>query len=274
MSQSQAELLICTKIHKTAVISPYAQIGRNVEIGPYAVIGNHVSIGDDSRIGAYAVIDGWTSIGNRCKIYASVSIGAVLQDKKNKNEKSYIMIGDSTQIREFVTINRARGEGKRTQIGSHCLLLAYSHVGHNCCIGDHVVISNAVNLADHVTVEDRVTIGGLSGIHQLVKIGRNAMIGGFSNVIQDVPPFITVDGNPAKAAGLNKLGMIRGGIEEDTRKVLKNAYKILYFSGLDLKQALVIIEEQLPLSMEVTDLIRFLRHSEKGICKKTIKLRR
>jgi UDP-N-acetylglucosamine acyltransferase len=271
MIQSHAEISICEKIHKTAVIFPNAQIGRNVEIGPYAVIGNHVSIGDDSKIGAYTVIDGWTSIGRNCNIHSSVSIGAEPQDKKFRGEKSYVSIGDSTQIREFVTINRATGEEENTQVGSNCLLLAYSHVAHNCCIGNYVVMSNAVNLAGHIEIEDRVTIGGLVGVHQFVKIGKNAMIGGFSKIVQDVPPFVTVDGHPGQIVGLNTLGMIRSGIKEETRNTLKKAYRILYFSGLRLDQALVAMEQQLSLCDEVVDFIRFLRNSERGICRKSKK---
>lgn len=274
MIQNQAKILVLNKIHETAVISLNAKLGRDVEIGPYAVIGNHVSIGDGTKVGAHTVIDGWTSIGRNCMIHASASIGSAPQDKKFTGEKSYVTIGDNTHIREFVTINRGTGEEEATRIGSNCLLLAYSHVAHNCVLGNHVVMSNAVNLAGHVEVEERVTIGGLSGIHQFVKIGRNAMIGGFSKVVQDVPPYVTVDGNPAQVAGLNKIGMIRAGIKEDTRALLKNAYKILYYSGLRMNQALDTMERELPRCEELEDFIRFIRNSARGICRKEIKHKR
>lgn len=269
--QNQAKTLVLNKIHETAVVSPDARLGRDVEIGPYAIIGKHVSIGEGSKVGAHAIIDGWTSIGSNCRIHANASIGSEPQDKKFIGEKSYVMIGDNTQIREFVTVNRGTGKGEKTQIGSHCLLLAYSHVAHNCKIGSHVVMSNAVNLAGHVEVEDRVTIGGLAGVHQFVKIGRNAMIGGFSKVVQDVPPYILADGNPARIAGLNKVGMIRAGIEEETRKALKSAYKILYYSGLGMEQALHIMEQELPKSDELGHFIAFLKNPARGICRKASK---
>ncbi|SFM12560.1 acyl-ACP--UDP-N-acetylglucosamine O-acyltransferase [Pelosinus propionicus] len=274
MIQNQAKILVLNKIHETAVISPNAKLGKDVEIGPCAIIGNNVSIGDGTKIGANAVIDGWTNIGRNCRIHAGASIGSDPQDKKFIGEKGYVRIGDHTHIREFVTINRGIGKGRKTQIGSNCLLLAYSHVAHNCMIGNHVVMSNAVNLAGHVMVEDRVTIGGFARIHRFVKIGRNAMIGGFSKVVQDVPPYIMVDGNVAKIAGLNKIGMLRAGIEEATRKVMKRAYKLLYYSGLDTGQALEAMEQDLPKSEELESFTAFLRNSKSGICQRVSKQKR
>lgn len=255
------------KIHDSAVVSLQAKLGKNVEIGPYAIIGKDVTIGNDTRIGAHTVIDGWTTIGEKCVIHSNVSIGAEPQDKKFKDEKSYVIIGDHTQIREFVTINRATGEEKETRIGSNCLLLSYSHIAHNCIIGNHVVMSNAANLAGHVELEDKVIVGGLAGVHQFVKIGRSAMVGSASKVVQDIPPFITVDGNPAQPAGLNTVGMVRSGVDEKTRRVLKRAYKILYLSGLRLPQAIEAMEKVLPPCAELNDFIRFLRKTERGICR-------
>jgi len=272
--QNQAKILALNKIHETALISPGAKIGKDVEIGPYVIIGNHVSVGEGTNIGAHTVLDGWTNIGKNCIIHTSASIGSEPQEKKNNGEKGYVNIGDNTQIREFVTINRGTGEEEITQIGSNCLLLAYSHVSHNCNIGNHVVMSNAVNLAGHVEVEDRVTIGGLVRIQQFVKIGRNAMIGGFSKVVQNVPPFIMVDGNPAQAVGLNKIGMIRAGVEENASKLLKKAYKIIYYSDLGLEQAVAIIEQELPNCEELEYFIEFLCNSERGICRKASKNRK
>lgn len=274
MRQNQAKILVLNKIHETAVLSPNAKLGKDVEIGPCAIIGNHVSIGEGTKIGANAVIDDWTRIGRNCRIHAGASIGSDPQDKKFVGEKGYVRIGDHTHIREFVTINRGIGKGRKTQIGSNCLLLAYSHVAHNCVIGNHVVMSNAVNLAGHVVVEDRVTIGGFAGIHRFVKIGRNAMVGGFSKVVQDVPPYIMVDGNLAQVAGLNKIGMVRGGVEEDTRKALKRAYKLLYYSGLSMEQALDAMEQELPKSEELESFITFLRNSKSEICQKVSRHKR
>jgi UDP-N-acetylglucosamine acyltransferase len=255
------------KIHETAVIHPAARLGKEVEIGPYAVIGENVLIGDGTKIGAHAVIDGWTSIGKNCVIYPGASIGSEPQDMKFRGEKSYVFIGDNTKIREFATINRATGEGEETRVGSNCLLMAYTHVAHNCIVGNHVIMSNAATLAGHVIVEDRVVMGGLAGAHQFVKIGRNAMIGGAAKVVQDVPPFVIVDGHPAGVCGLNNVGLSRAGISEVAKRNLKKAYKILYRSGLTLSQAIEVMEQDLDSCEEIEHLLRFLRNAERGICR-------
>ena len=255
------------KIHETAVIHPGARLGKDVEIGPYAVIGEHVIIGEGTVVGAHVVVDGWTSIGKHCVIFPGASIGAEPQDLKFRGEKSYVFIGDYTKIRECATVNRATGEGEETRIGSHCLMMAYTHVAHNCVVGNHVIMSNAATLAGHVVVEDRAVIGGLAGVHQFVKIGRNAMIGGASKIVQDIPPFVIVDGHPAKVAGLNNVGMARSGVGPQSRRNLKKAYKILYRSGLNLAQAIAVMEQELETCEEVEHLMRFLRNAERGICR-------
>ncbi|CQR72552.1 Acyl-[acyl-carrier-protein]--UDP-N-acetylglucosamine O-acyltransferase [Sporomusa ovata DSM 2662] len=197
------------KIHETAIVHPAARISDGVEIGPYAVIGENVFIGNGTRIGSHVVIEDWTSIGRDCEIFHSASIGAIPQDLKFCGEKSYVFIGDRTQIREFVTIHRAVGEEEETRIGSDCLLQTYTHVAHNCKIGNHVILSGGATLAGHVVIEDYATIGGLVGIHQFVRIGCYAMVGGASKVNQDVPPFFTVDGHPARVIGTNDVGLAR-----------------------------------------------------------------
>lgn len=255
------------KIHETAVIHPGARLGKDVEIGPYAVIGENVLIGDGTKIGPHVIIDGWTSIGKNCIIYTGAAIGAEPQDLKFRGEKSYVFIGDNTRIREYVTINRATGEENETRVGSGCLLMAYTHVAHNCVVGNNVIMSNAATLAGHVIVEDRAVIGGLAGVHQFVKIGRNAMVGGASKVVQDVPPFVIVDGHPAKVSGLNNVGLSRAGISENVRRNLKKAYKILYRSGLTLAQAIAVMEQELDSCEEVEHMLRFLRNAERGICR-------
>ena len=254
-------------IHEMAVVHPNARLGKDVQIGPYAVIGEHVVIGDGTKIGPHVVIDGWTSIGKDCVIFPSASIGAEPQDLKFKGEKSYVFIGDRTTLREFTTVNRATGEGEETRIGSDCLMMAYTHVAHNCIVGNHVIMSNAATLAGHIIVEDRVVIGGLSGVHQFVKIGRNAMIGGASKVVQDVPPFMIADGHPAKVAGLNSVGMSRAGVPKEARRELKKAYRILYKNGKTLDQAIAMMEQELEAYEEVEHFLRFLRNAERGICR-------
>ena len=255
------------KIHETAVIYPGARLGRDVEVGPYSVIGENVFIGDGVKIGSHAVIEGWTTIGKDCQIHHGACIGNEPQDLKFKGEKTFVYIGDNTIIREFVTINRATGEGEETRVGSNCLLMGTVHIAHNCVLGNNVVISNHAGLAGHVTVEDRAIISGLTGVHQFVKIGRNAMVGGASKVVQDVPPFVIADGRPARVCGLNSVGIARAGLSEDVRHNLKRAYRILFRSGLKLSEAITTMEQELDSSEPVDHLLRFLRNVNRGICR-------
>ena len=255
------------KIHETAVIYPGARLGRDVEVGPYSVIGENVFIGDGTKIGSHVVIEGWTTIGKDCQIHHGACVGNAPQDLKFKGEKTFVYIGDNTIIREFVTINRATGEGEETRIGSNCLLMGTVHIAHNCVIGNNVVISNHAGLAGHVTVEDRAIISGLSGVHQFVKIGRNAMVGGASKVVQDVPPFVIADGRPARVCGLNSVGIARARLSEDVRRHLKRAYRILFRSGLKLSEAITTMEQELDSSEPVDHLLRFLRNVNRGICR-------
>ena len=255
------------KIHETAVVYHGARIAKDVEIGPYAVIGENVTIGSGTKIHAHAVIEGWTSIGENCAIHSGAVIGGDPQDLKFAGEKSYVFIGDNCTIRECVTINRATGEDNETRLGNNVLLMATTHIAHNCILGNNIIISNGTGLAGHVTVEDRAVIGGLTGIHQFVKIGRNAMVGGMAKIVQDVPPFVIVDGSPAFVAGLNSVGIARAKIPAEVRKDLKKAYKILYRSGNTLDQAIADMEQELAASVEIEHLLRFLRNVERGICR-------
>ena len=253
-------------IHETAVIAPGARIAKNVEIGPYSVIGENVEIGEGTKIGPHVVIHGWTQIGRDCRIFQGASIGEP-QDLKFKGEKSYTFIGDRTTIREGATIHRATGEGEETRVGSDCLLMALTHVAHNCVVGNHVIMSNLASLAGHAIVEDRAVIGGMAGVHQFVKIGRNAMVGGMSKLTQDVVPYTIVDGRPAKVVGLNAVGISRAGIPLESRRNIKKAYKLLYRSGLSLQQAIAVIEQEVDSCEEVEHFLRFLRNAERGICR-------
>ena len=236
-----------SNIHNTAIVHPNAKLGKDVVIGPGAVIGENVEIGDGTQIGANVVIGGWTTIGKRCEIYPGASIGLEPQDLKFKGEKSYCYVGDETVIREFVTISRATGEGEETRVGNNCLLQACTHVAHNCI------------------VEDRVVIGGLAGVHQFVKIGRNAMVGGMAKVVQDIPPYVIADGQPARVIGLNSVGLSRAGISEEVRRSLKQAFRIIYRSGFSLSRAIEEMEMQLDSSVEIENLLRFLRNADRGI---------
>lgn len=239
------------KIHHTAVVHPKAQIGENVEIGPYAVIGENVVIGEGTKISPHVVIDGWTTIGKECKIFPGASLGAEPQDLKFKDEKSYTIVGDYTTIRECVTINRAVGEGEVTKVGSHVLLMAYSHVAHNCIVGDQVIMANAATLAGHVEVGNRAVVGGLAGVHQFVHIGELVMIGGLTKVTQDIPPYLLVDGNPAEVHGINLVGLRRNGFSQQHRQDIKKIFKTIYRSNLNLTQAIEVLKE-----MEQTEQVR------------------
>ena len=250
-----------SNIHSTAIVHPNAKLGKDVIVGPGAIIGEHVEIGDGTQIGAHVVIGGWTTIGKRCEIYPSASIGLEPQDLKFKGEK----IGDETVIREFVTISRATGEGEETRVGNNCLLQACTHVAHNCIVGNNVIMSNCAGLAGHAILEDRVVIGGLAGIHQFVKIGRNAMVGGMAKVVQDIPPYVIADGQPARVIGLNSVGLSRAGISEEVRRDLKQAFRIIYRSGFSLSKAIEEMEMQLDSSVEIENLLRFLRNADRGI---------
>lgn len=254
-------------IHPTAVIHPRAKIGKNVQIGPYAVIDENVEIGDGTKIMSHAVITGWTGIGEDCVIYPGAVIGSEPQDLKFKGEKSYVFIGNRTTVRECATIHRGCWAETETRIGDDCLLMAYTHVAHNCTVGNNVIMANSAMIAGHVVVEDRVVIGGITGVHQFVRIGRNAMIGGASKLVQDVVPYTIVDGHPAKVSGLNNVGISRAGISIESRRNIKKAYKILYRSGLSLSQAIEVIEQDVDSCEEIEHFLRFLRNAERGICR-------
>jgi UDP-N-acetylglucosamine acyltransferase len=224
------------------VIHARAELHPTVQVGAYAVIGERVKVGPGTVIGHHAVIEGWTEIGDRNQIFPGAAIGLEPQDLKYDGSPSLVKIGNDNLIREYVTINRATGTGEATVLGDHNLLMAYVHVGHNCQIEDRVVISNGTALAGHIRIESRAVISGVLGIHQFVHVGRLAMIGGMSRINRDVPPYMLVEGNPARVRALNKVGLERSGIammaEGRAMRALKKAFRILYRSGLSLEQAL------------------------------------
>ncbi len=253
------------KIHETAIIHPSAVIGKDVEIGPYAVIDEDTVIGDGCKIGPHVVIHRYTTVGKNCRFFPGCSIGAEPQDLKFAGEKSYTFIGDGGIFRECCTVNRATGEGNETHIGNNILMMAYTHVAHNCIVGNNVIMSNVATLAGHIIIEDRAVLGGLCAIHQFCKVGRNAMIGGMARVSQDVPPFMIVAGDPAFVSGLNSVGLARAGMPQDQRNELKKAFRILYHSGLPMQEAIATMEQELESSEPVEHLMRFLRSVERGI---------
>ncbi|HET9029500.1 MAG TPA: acyl-ACP--UDP-N-acetylglucosamine O-acyltransferase, partial [Candidatus Aquilonibacter sp.] len=198
-------------IHPTAIVHPKANVARGVDVGPYCIVGENVSIGTGTVLQAHVVLNGWTEIGENCQIYPFATVGAASQDRKYHGERAFTKIGNGTVLREYVSIQRATGEDQVTQVGDECLLLAYTHIAHNCILGNHVTMSNLAQLAGHVEVGDYATIGGQAGVHQFTRIGRYAMIGGASKISKDVPPFFLVEGNPAEPYGLNSVGLRRAG---------------------------------------------------------------
>jgi UDP-N-acetylglucosamine acyltransferase len=237
---------MATLIHSTAVIHPRAELHPTVEVGPYAVIGEQVKVGAETVIGAHVVLDGWTELGERNQIFPGAAIGLASQDKKYDGTKSLVKIGDDNRIREFVTINCATYEDEATLIGDQNLIMAYTHVGHNCVIENQVVITNAVSLGGHVYIESQARVGGMCGIHQGVHIGRLSMVGGMSRINRDVPPYVLVEGNAARVRSLNLVGLKRAGLMElDNGAVfqsIKQAFRVLYRSGLTLNDALAKLE--------------------------------
>jgi UDP-N-acetylglucosamine acyltransferase len=256
-----------TQIHSTAVVHPKAQIGDACEIGPYCVIGEHVVLGPACRLHSHVVIDGHTVLGRENQIFPFASIGLQTQDLKWKGGLTRTQVGDRNTFREYVTINSATSDGETTLVGSDNHILAYSHLAHNVNIGNHVIMSNVGTLAGHVTVEDHAVIGGVVAIHQFCRIGKMSMIGGCSKVVQDVPPFMLADGNPAQTRTINKVGLERRGISEESQTALKQAYKILFREGLTISNALVRIEKELPQLPEIEHLLQFARTSERGLSK-------
>ena len=253
------------RIHPSAIVHPDAELGEGVEIGPYSIVAGTVGIGDRTRVGAHVVIEGHTRLGEECEIFTGAVIGSVTQDKKYEGGTSYLRIGNRNKIREYVTINPGTREGTETMIGDDSLLMAYAHVAHDCVIGNRVVLANQATLAGHVLVEDKAIIGGLSAVHQFVRIGTLSIVGGCSKVVQDVPPFMLVDGHPAKAYGINTVGLNRAAVSKNEKAALKKAFKILFREGLSVKNATAKIQEELPETSSIQALLQFLKGSTRGI---------
>ena len=254
-------------IHPSAVIHPKAQIGADCEIGPFCVIGEHVVLGDRCKLHSHVVIDGHTTLGSGNEIFPFASIGLKTQDLKWKGGITRTQIGDNNTFRENVTIHSATSDGEVTIVGSNNHILAYCHIAHNCVLGNRIIMSNVGTLAGHVTVEDHAIVGGLAAVHQFCRIGKMAIIGGCSKVVQDVPPFMLADGNPAETRTINKVGLERNGVSEDSQNCLRQAYKVLFREGLTISNALSKIEAELPKTPELQHLVQFVRSSQRGISK-------
>lgn len=253
-------------IHPTAIIHPESQLDASVEVGPYAVIGAKVKIGPRTVIGPHAVIEGDTTIGADNRIFQFASIGAVPQDLKYAGEATRLVIGDKNQIREFTTIHLGTAQGGGlTKVGSGCLFMANSHVAHDVVIGDGVILANSVAVAGHVTIEESVICGGLSGIHQFTRIGRHAFISGGAMVAMDIPPYCTAQGDRAELVGLNTVGLTRHGFNAEQISRVKGAYKLVFRSGLGLREALARVTAEFGGNPEIDHFVRFIEGSERGI---------
>jgi UDP-N-acetylglucosamine acyltransferase len=256
-------------IDETARIDPKAELGDDVVVGPYSVINKGAVVGDRTTIGPHVVIHECTSIGADNEIHASAQLGGTAQTLSKSEEETYLQIGDGNTIREFVTISRGFFEetGRTTRVGNKNFLMACTHIGHDCTVGDRVVMSNYVGLSGHVTLEDDCVIGGLTGVHQFCRVGRLAFVGGATRLTKDAPPFMWVIGDPAECYGLNTEGLRRNGIDKEARHAIKQAFKILFRSGMNAQEALSQVREQLGGYPEAAYLADFVEGSQRGVAR-------
>ena len=253
------------QIHPTAIVAPGAQLGAGVMIGPYCVVGEGVTLGDRCRLHAHVVLAGPSVIGPDNEFYPFACVGQRSQDLKYTGEPTHLEVGAGNTFREFVTMHRATAPGGVTRVGNRGNFLAYSHIAHDCVVGDDVIFSNNGTLAGHVEVGDHAVIGGLTAVHQFCRVGRFAITGGCSKIVQDIPPFMMADGNPAQVRHINQVGLERAGIAKETVRAVKEAFRILYRAELNTAQALERMRAELGELPEITQLIEFVAASRRGI---------
>lgn len=253
-----------TQIHPTAIVEQTVELGEGVIVGAYSIIRGEVKIGDRTRVEPHVVIEGHTTIGEDNVFHPGSVIGGPPQDYGYKGEVSFVKIGNKNILRECVTIHRASGEGEATIVGDANMLMAYCHVGHNCILGSHITMANTVGISGHTIIEDNVVFGGMTGVHQKLRVGKLAMVGGFSKIVQDIPPFSMVDGRPGKVLDINVVGLRRNNIPTKSRTDIRKAYKILYRSDLNVSQALERIEKELEITPEISYLIEFIKKIRLG----------
>jgi len=254
-----------SQIHPTAIIDSSATLAEDCEIGPYCVIGPNVEIGARTRLTNHVTVAGPSRIGQDNLFFPYDSIGQQSQDLKYEGEPTFLEIGDGNTFREFCTINRGTAPGTKTVIGNHGNFLAYSHIAHDCVVGDHVIFSNNGTLAGHVIVEDHTIVGGLAAVHQFCRLGKRSMLGGCTKIVQDVPPYFIADGNPAVVRGINVVGLERAGFQQDVLRALRECYRLLYRSNLNVKQAVEEIRQKNFALEPVNDVITFIEASQRGI---------
>lgn len=253
------------RIHPTAIISADADIAADAEIGAFAIVGEGCTVGPGNVIAPRATLERNVTLGRSVRVGIGSIVGGAPQDLKYAGEETTVEIGDDTVIREYVTVNRGTAHSFKTTVGKNCLLMSYVHIAHDCQIGNGVILSNVVQLAGHVTIEDKAIISGLSAVHQFARIGHHSFIGGMSRVSKDIPPFLKAVGNPVKLYGLNTIGLQRSGLDEETIRELKRAYRLLFRSDLNVTQAIERAQTELEPLAEVKELIRFVEASERGV---------
>ena len=254
------------KIHETAIVHPGAELGENVEIGPYSIVEENVKIGSGTKIGPHVHLEGWTNIGSDCRIFTGATIGNESKDLKYKQgDRSFVIIGDRNVIREYASISRATGKDDATEIGNDNLLMTYIHIAHDCKIGSKTILASFATLGGHVTIEDKALIGAQASIHQFARVGTMAFAGACAKIVQDIPPYMISDGYPARVRCLNTVGLIRNGVSTQSRLLLKRAFRLLFRSNLNRTQALEKVREEVEMCDEVAHLLEFIEASQRGI---------
>ena len=253
------------RIHPTAIVDSDAELGDGVVIGPYTIVGPRVTVGEGTALGPHVVVERNTVLGRGCTVGAGSILGAAPQDRKFADTGTWLEIGDNTIIREYATLHRGTEARGRTQVGSDCFLMTYVHVAHDCLIEDGVTIANMVQLAGHVTIEAHAAISGICPVHQFVRIGTYAYVGGGSRVPQDVPPYTRAVGDPLKLYGLNTIALTRAGFSSDVRLALKHAYRLLFNSDLTTSEAVELLRREPTTVPEVQRLVEFVARSERGV---------
>lgn len=252
-----------TSIHPSAVIESGAKLGENVVVGPFCFIESGAVIGNECALDSHVTIKKGTTLGQRNQVFQGAILGGNPQDRRFKDDETFLTIGDDNVIREYVTIHRATGAGKSTTVGNRCFLMAHVHLGHNCAVHDDVTITNNVGCAGHVTIESLANLGGMTGVHQWVRIGRAAMVGGMSRITRDVPPFCIVEGDN-KVWDINAIGLRRIGVGSEERLALHKAVKLLFKTQLGLSHAIEAVERDVPMTKEVVELLNFVKRWYEG----------
>jgi len=262
---SDPSVAVPEAIHSTAILHADVTIPDSATVGPYSIIGPGVVIGERTTIDSHVLIEKDTTVGDDCRICKGAVLGTDPQDLKYAGEQTTLVVGNRTTIREYASLNRGTLDGGTTVVGDDCLVMTYAHVSHDSHVGNHVILANSVNMGGHVTIEDWAIVGGVTAVHQFVRIGCHSFVGGGSRLAQDVAPYVMVAGSPCEAYGLNIIGLRRRGFQRSTIRQIKNAYRLIFQSDLNVSQALEELSESEDLGPEVAHMIAFIRASDRGV---------